>query len=104
MTETRLTPAGLGPGKTPPDSIQALTENIRQTREDVGETIAALAAKADIMARARKKASEVAGHLRDTASKVKEQIAVPQQRRAVLAVAAGAALLADALIARRRWR
>jgi SepF-like predicted cell division protein (DUF552 family) len=104
MTETRLTPAGLGPGETPPDSIQALTENIRQTREDVGETIAALAAKADIMARAQEKASEIAGHLRDTASTVKEQIAVPQQRRAVLAVAAGVALLAGALIARRRWR
>jgi Protein of unknown function (DUF3618) len=104
MTETRLTPAGLDPGETPPDSIQALTEEIRQTRVDVGETIAALAAKADIMARAREKASEVAGHLGDTASNVKERMAVPQQRRAVLAVAAGIALLACALIAHRRWR
>jgi ABC-type transporter Mla subunit MlaD len=104
MTGSGLTPAGLGPGETPPDSIQALTEEISRTREDVGETVAALAAKADVMARAQEKASEVAGHLRDTASKVKEQMAVPQQRRAVLAVAAGVVLLAAALIARRRWR
>jgi len=104
MTESGLTPASPGPGEAPPDSIQALTEEIGRTREDVGETVAALAAKADIMARARAKASEVAGHLRDTAGKVKEQMAVPQQRRAVLAVAAGVVLLAGALIARRRRR
>ena len=104
MTESGLTPAGLGPGEAPPDDIQALTEEIRRTREDVGETVAALAAKADMMARARAKASEVAGRLRDTAGKVKEQMAIPQQRRAVLAVAAGVVLLAGALIARRRRR
>ena len=105
MTESGLPPAGPGPGEAPPDSIQALTEEIRRTREDVGETVAALAAKADIMARARAKAGEVAGHLRDTAGKVEEQMAVPQQRRAVLAVAAGVVLLlAGVLIARRRRR
>ena len=103
MTESGLTPAGVGPGDAPPDSIQALTEEIRRTREDVGETVAALAAKADIMARARAKASEVAGRLRDTAGKVKEQMAVPRQRRVILA-AAGVALLAGVLIAGRRRR
>ena len=56
------------------------------------------------MARARAKTSEVAGRLRDTAGKVKEQMADPQQHRVVLAVAAGAVLLAGALIARRRRR
>ncbi len=104
MTESGLPPADLGPGEAPPDSIQALTEKIRRTREDIGETVAALAAKTDFKARAREKASEVAGHLRDTASKVKEQIAVPRQRQAVLAVAAGVVLLAGVLIARRRQR
>ena len=104
MTESGLPPASLDPGEAPPDSIQTLTEEIRRTREDVGETVAALAAKADIMARARAKAGEVAGQLRDTAGKVKEQMAVPQQRPAVLAVAAGVVLLAGVLIARRRRR
>jgi hypothetical protein len=103
MTESGLTPAGPGPGDAPPDAIQALTEEIRRTREDIGETVAALAAKADIMARARAKASEVAGRLRDTAGKVKEQMAVPRQRRVVLA-AAGVALLTGVLIAGRRRR
>jgi hypothetical protein len=103
MTESGLTPAGPGPGDAPPDAIQAPTEEFRRTREDIGETVAALAAKADIMARARAKASEVAGRLRDTAGKVKEQMAVPRQRRVVLA-AAGVALLAGVLIAGRRRR
>ena len=103
MTESGLTPAGPGPGDAPPDGIQALTEEIRRTREDIGETVAALAAKADIMARARVKASEVAGRLRATACKVKEQMAVPRQRRVVLA-AAGVVLLAGVLIAGRRRR
>jgi Protein of unknown function (DUF3618) len=84
MTESGLTPAGPGPGDAPPDGIQALTEEIERTREDVGETVAALAAKADVIARVREEASEVAGRLRDAAGKVKEQImAVPRQRRAV---------------------
>ena len=103
MTGSGLTPASPAPGDTPPDDIHALTEDIERTREDIGETIAALAAKADIMARARKKAGEVAGRLSATAGKVKEQMAIPGQRRAVLA-AAGVVLLAGVLIAGRRRR
>ena len=103
MTQSGLTPAGPGPGDAPRDGIQALTEEIERTREDVGQTVAALAAKADITARVREKASEVAGRLRDTASKVKDQMAVPRQRRVVL-TAAFAVLLAGVLIARLRRR
>jgi Protein of unknown function (DUF3618) len=109
MTESGLTPAGPGPadpdpGDAPPDGIQALTEEIERTREDVGQTVAALAAKADIKARLREEEGEVAGRLRDTAGKVKEQImAVPRQRRVVL-TAACAVLLAGVLIARLRRR
>jgi Protein of unknown function (DUF3618) len=107
MTESGLAPAGPGhgdpgPGDAPPDGIQALTEEIERTREDVGQTVAALAAKADIKARVREEESEVAGRLRDTAGTVKERImAVPRQRRVVL-TAACAVLLAGVLIARRR--
>jgi CHASE3 domain sensor protein len=104
MTESGLTPADHGPGDAPPDGIQALTEEIERTREDIGETVAALAAKADLMARAREKASEVAGRLRDTAGKVKEQAAaIPPQRQVVVA-AACVVLLAGVLIARHRRR
>jgi len=108
MTESGLTPAGPGqadpgPGDAPPDGIQALTEEINRTREDVGQTVAALAAKANIKARVREEESEVARRLRDTAGKVKEQMAGPRQRRVVLA-AAGVALLTGVLIAGRRRR
>jgi hypothetical protein len=109
MTESGLTPAGPGPtdpdpGDAPPDGIQALTEEIERTREDVGEIVAALAAKADITARLREEESEVAGRLRDAAGKVKEQImAVPRQRRVAL-TAACAVLLAGVLITRLRRR
>jgi hypothetical protein len=104
MTESGLTPADHGPGDAPPDGIQALTEEIERTREDIGETVAALAAKADLMARALEKASEVAGCLRDTAGKVKEQAAaIPPQRQVVVA-AACVVLLAGVLIARHRRR
>ena len=100
---TQSGPADPGPGDAPPDSIQALTAEINRTREDVGETVAALAAKADIKARLREEESEVAGWLRDTAGKVKDQMAVPRQRRVVL-TAACAVLLAGVLIARLRRR
>ena len=102
MTESGLTPAGPTPDDAPADAIQALTEDIRRTREDLGETVAALAAKTDVKARVRRKAGEVAGRLRATVSKVEEQIAVPRQRRVVLAVAVGVVLLAGVLTARRR--
>jgi Protein of unknown function (DUF3618) len=104
MTESGLAPADPGPGDAPSDGIRALTEEIERTRVDVGETVAALAAKADIKARLREEESEVAGRLRDAAGKVKEQrMAVPRQRRVVLA-AAFAVLLAGVLIARLRRR
>ena len=61
MTESGLTPADPGPGDAPPDGIQALTVEINRTREYVGETVAALAARAGIKARAREKVSEVVG-------------------------------------------
>jgi ElaB/YqjD/DUF883 family membrane-anchored ribosome-binding protein len=104
MTGSGLTPASPAPGDAPPDDIQALTEDIERTREDLGETVAALAAKADIMARAREKAGEVTGRLRDTAGQAKERVTVPRQRWVALTAAAGVTLLAGVLIARRRRR
>jgi hypothetical protein len=105
MTESGLTPADLGPGDAPPDGIQTLlTEEIKQIRENIGETVAALAPKADFVARAREKASVVAGRLKDTVGKVKKQVAaVPPPRQAILG-AACVVLLASVLIARHRRR
>jgi hypothetical protein len=52
---------------TPPESAEALTEDIERTRRELGETVEALVAKTDVKARAQHQAAEVAGRLRDKA-------------------------------------
>jgi ElaB/YqjD/DUF883 family membrane-anchored ribosome-binding protein len=47
-----------GAGQTP-DDPQQLRADIERTREDLGDTVAALAEKTDVKARARDKVSEV---------------------------------------------
>jgi Protein of unknown function (DUF3618) len=59
-TEGPAASADAEPG--PPDDRQALEEEIEQTREYLGETVQALAGKADVKARAQDKASELTGH------------------------------------------
>jgi hypothetical protein len=49
-------------GSRPPEQ-QALAEEIERTREELGETVAALAAKADVKGRAQRRAAEVKGNL-----------------------------------------
>jgi hypothetical protein len=44
-----------------PDTPQELREEIERTRQDLGETVAALAEKSDVKARAKEKVSEVKG-------------------------------------------
>ena len=48
----------------PPDNPDALVEEINRTREDLGNTVEALAAKVDVKARAQQKATEVSGQLK----------------------------------------
>jgi hypothetical protein len=48
----------------PPDNPDALVEEINRTREELGNTVEALAAKVDVKARAQQKASEVSGELK----------------------------------------
>ena len=102
-----------------------LEQEIERTREQLGETVAALAAKADVKAQVRAKASQVARPLRSRTAQARQQAAVaaerlskvtpdPVQRVAVkagaagrerrvrLVIAAGAVVLAWLLIA--RWR
>ena len=132
MTEEERT--GLAPSAAPPESLQALTGEIERTREELGETVEALVAKADVKARARDKAAEVAGRVsgaasqvKGTASQVKEQAAtrvgaagaaapepvrraasraasIAQKRQVLLAVAVGGAVLAGWLTLRQRRR
>jgi hypothetical protein len=54
---------------------EALAEEIEHTRQQVGETVEALAAKADVKARAQRRAAEVTGHLRGKARAAKDKVA-----------------------------
>ncbi len=108
---------------------EALAGEIEHTRHQLGETVEALAAKADVKARAQHRAAEVTGSLRGTAraakDKVTEQAAelrdaapAPVQRsagqavivvrghrgKAAAAALAGAALILGWLGMRRRQR
>jgi hypothetical protein len=47
-----------------PDNPDALVEEINRTREELGNTVEALAAKVDVKARAQQKATEVSGELK----------------------------------------
>ena len=49
---------------SPPDNPEALVEEINRTREELGNTVEALAAKADVKARAQQRATEVSGQLK----------------------------------------
>jgi hypothetical protein len=73
-------------------TAQELEQEIDRTREHLGETIDELAGKADLKARARARAADVSGRVRQS------QVL---QRRWPLVVAAGA-LIAGAMIIRGR--
>jgi hypothetical protein len=74
--------------------IDALRNDILETRAQLGETVQALAAKADIRSRARGSASRAAGRMRTA-----QGSAVPW---AALAVA-GAVVVAVMMTRRRYW-
>lgn len=53
-----------GSPAAPPDNPDALVEEINRTREELGNTVEALAAKVDVKSRAQQKATEVSGQLK----------------------------------------
>jgi ElaB/YqjD/DUF883 family membrane-anchored ribosome-binding protein len=82
---------------------QQLEAEIERTRERLGETVEALAGKADVKARAQHKAGELTDRLKTMANQAKQQIT---RRPVTVAVAAGAvgALAATLVIISRRRR
>jgi hypothetical protein len=104
-------------GSRPPQE-EALAEEIERTREHLGETVEALAAKADVKARAQRRAAEVKDNLRGKARAAKDKVtAQPGELRgqavvigrghgleAVAAAAAAAALIFAWLAARQGRR
>ncbi|GID92787.1 DUF3618 domain-containing protein [Amorphoplanes digitatis] len=83
--------------------VTALREEIRQTRADLGETVQALAAKADVKARAREQVAQTKQRARvrvhDASVKVRSN-PVPF----AAALVAGAALVGVILIVRGRLK
>ena len=78
-----------------------LEQEIERTREQLGETLEALAAKADVKSQARVKAAQVTDRLRRVAGQAAD---TGRERRVQLVTAAGAFVLAWLLIARCRQR
>jgi hypothetical protein len=89
-----------GATPTEPDELKA---EIARTRADLGETAAALAAKTDVKARVRAKASDVAGRTTALAGTVRDRAATTVRRPvpvAIIAAVASAAVVAFVLIRR----
>lgn len=81
-TETRekAPAAGVGQDVTagtaapaPPDDPRELRQQIERTREQLGETVEALAAKADVKARVQDKASQLTGRLKTRTAQARQQ-------------------------------
>jgi Protein of unknown function (DUF3618) len=62
------------PGDAPTGDVQALTDEIERTRMQLGETVEALAAKADVKARAQQKAADAKARAQEKAADAKQTI------------------------------
>lgn len=85
---------------------QQLAAEIERTRQRLGETVEALAAKADVKARAQEKAgqltAQVSSQVKDKANQAKKQIS---QRPIPVAVSAGAVVaVVVTIVLIRQWR
>jgi hypothetical protein len=66
---------------------QAILDDIERTREQMGQTVEALAAKADVRAQVRRKAADVTGTVRQRVRRA--ALTAGQQRPALIVAAAG---------------
>ena len=60
-------------GSSVPDDPEQLRQDIERTREQLGETVEALVAKADVKAQAKDKVGQLTGKLKGTTAQAKEQ-------------------------------
>jgi hypothetical protein len=67
-------------GAAAPDDAQQLQEDIERTREQLGDTVEQLAAKADVKARARDKAAELSGRAKSKASQLAGKTRAARQK------------------------
>ncbi|MFH8408671.1 DUF3618 domain-containing protein [Streptomyces sp. NPDC018019] len=90
--------SGGGDGASPAE----LRARIEQTRQELGDTVAALADKADVKSRAQEKAAQLKDRTRHRAAAATDRLAASTAVRT--AAVAGGVLLAGALVLRRRGR
>ena len=63
-----------------PDDQQELEKEIEQTREQLGQTVEALAARVDVKARAQQELDQLTARLKGTANQAKQQAAQAGQQ------------------------
>jgi len=89
-----------------PPTAAELQQEIERTRERLGETVEELAAKADVKARARAKSAEMKARARGKAAELSARLGqspLVRQRWPLAVTAAGAMMMAAAMIWR-RWQ
>lgn len=67
--------SGRGAGAPSQDDPKALVEDIDRTRAELGDTVQALVAKADVKARAQQRAAEVSSQAKEKLQTVKQELA-----------------------------
>lgn len=101
-TETDWTPKGA----KQTSEVKQLQEDIEQTREDLGETVGALAAKLDVKARARQRAQAVRAKAGDLTEQARKTAADPEKsakfKQGGAALAGTGAVVALIWVMRRR--
>jgi hypothetical protein len=86
------------PDGNSPDRVAALRAEIAHTRADLGQTVEALAAKADVKARARESLHDLSDRGREWVNRFGDAV---RRRPVSIAAAVAAAALLLALV---RWR
>ena len=61
---------------------QQLKQEIERTRDQLGETVEQLAAKADVKSRAQAKAAELSGRVKSTTSQAQNEVAAGAEQYA----------------------
>jgi hypothetical protein len=94
--DARETPIS-GTIAAPPDDARQLELEIQRTREQLGETVQELVAKADVKSRAQAKATELSGKCQSTMVQARKSAweATPEQVRRAMTIGAS--------VTRKRW-
>jgi hypothetical protein len=100
-------PGDAQPAQPEPSDKEAIQDQIEHTREDLGETVAALSAKTDVKAQASAKADELKQRARDVGGEAKHranEVVGRVKQRPVPAIVGGVALVMVLWLIRRRRR